>query len=162
MKNPFRSALVLALLAGCFALTATAQKPALVRNDAEPGRTPYQQTYYLTQNNSNCETAQYCRIAFPEVPLGFRLVVTHVSATFNLAPGGTGAYVSLQGGGLSPGDVAFLAASPVTPTMYLVSAPVTYFVNSGNAPVLLAQANNVDRTGYGFEATVTGYLVSIP
>jgi hypothetical protein len=162
MKNLFRSTFVLALIAGGFALTATAQKPTLVRNDAEPGRTPYQQTFFILQNASNCDSAQDCRINLPAVPAGFRLVINHVSVMFHMAPGGTGAYATLQTNSFGPGTVAFLTASPINATTYLISTPMTYFVEPGETPVIVVQGNDVDRTGYGAEATVSGYLVSIP
>jgi hypothetical protein len=141
--------------------TAHAQKPALVRNVDEPGRTPYQHSIGLVESNSTC--SQFlCSVSFPAVPAGYRLVVTHASASYGLVSGAGRANVFLG----ADGDIfnnTLMLPVPVNDgaNYYIVSSPVTYFVEPGSTPYLFLGGNGI-ATNQSATATIVGYLVAIP
>ncbi len=143
--------------------TAQAQKPALVRNQDEPGRNPYMQSISDNLSTQYC-TPYLCTIYFNPVPVGFRLVITHASARYKLAHTGSGPYVQIAAFGfVNAAAITLPAPVAIGGDYYIASGPVTYFVEPGVPPVLLLSGSPVDNTGmYAFEAAITGYLVPLP
>jgi hypothetical protein len=156
----------LLVIAGAFThllpATAYAQKPALVRNVDEPGRSPYQQVLLFNQSTQVC-TNYVCTLWFNPVPAGYRLVVTHVSARFRLADNGSEAYTTLGYDGNLASDIVLPAPSFIGYNYYVVSSPVTFYVEPGSSPTLSLSGNRVDASGsYSAQASIVGYLVAIP
>jgi hypothetical protein len=167
MSKLFRSSLLFSLLTAiCCAAphVANAQKPALVRNQDEPGRNYYVENVFFNQSASTCAGGATCAVVFPPVPAGFRLVVTYVSALYRLVPNTTGAYVSLAGdAGLFTRQID-LPAPVYTGSIYTVtSAPVMFFVEPGNTPVVYLNGDQVSQAlGFSSHVSLVGYLVAIP
>jgi hypothetical protein len=141
-------------------LAAHAQKPALTQNIDEKGRVPYQ-----AGTNVNCalnhDGPQICAIGFPVVPAGYRLVVTYISATFDEGVSAPSATVNLTGGALLPGGTTSLATGPVfVATLvggsFVLSSPVTYYVEPGGNAALTVQNYSSFATGF-----VSGYLINL-
>jgi len=143
-----------------FSVLAHAQKPALTQNIDEKGRVPYQ-----AGTNVNCvlnhDGPQICAIGFPVVPAGYRLVITYVSATFDEGVSAPSATVNLTGGALLPGSTTSLATGPVfVATLvggsFVLSSPVTYYVEPGGNAALTVQNYSSFATGF-----ISGYLVAL-
>jgi hypothetical protein len=142
--------------------TANAQKPALIKNVDERGRVPYQEHVNFAQDASRCSMFR-CAVSFPPVPAGFRLVITHASAFYRLATGGTFPYTTLGADGIE--GWALMLPTPVLSgsNFYITSSPVTYYVEPGSSPTLFMYGQYVTNNGSAnAEATVIGYLVAIP
>lgn len=61
-------------------------RAALTQNIDEPGRNPYQESYFSYLND--CAAAsKFCNFNFSVVPAGKRLVITHVSAYVDIQNG---------------------------------------------------------------------------
>jgi hypothetical protein len=165
MIKRFRAPFLLALMAVSFALlpaVADAQKPALVKNVDEPGRNPYQQGMLFNQSTQVC-TNFVCTLWFNPVPAGYRLVVTHVSVRYRLADNSIEAYTTLGSDGNMASDIVLPAPSFIGNNYYVVSSPVTFYVESGSSPTLFLSGNRVDASGsYSAQASIVGYLVAIP
>ena len=149
---------------------AFAAKAVLVQSADEPGRVPYQESMRIRNDSTNCPRPPdgrnlYCVATFPAVPVGMRLVVTHVSANYaRSAP----AEVALVRLGMNA-NLDFTLDLPVPvqlPDMrfgrFVVSSPVTFFVNSGDAPSVFLMAASSDREDAAIHVVVVGYLVSLP
>ena len=130
--------------------TTQAQKPAITKSIDEPGRTPY-----TSEIKGNCDGS--CNVQFKTVPAGLRLVVTYISASYITVPNASGpTLASLDGGS------AFLLLPLVAPATnngtirsFILSSPVTYYVEPGSAPRF-----NVSNSS-SFSASLFGYLVSV-
>jgi hypothetical protein len=163
-----RLAASLALATGFINLlpaTATAQKPALVRNVDEPGRSPYQHGVIFNQSPSDCSNYS-CTVYFPAVPAGYRLVVTYASAFYKLGNGSAGgSFASVSLGADYDDNARLMLPRPLTigDNTYIASGPITYYVEPGRSPILHLDGSPVATDG-GFSAqvTVVGYLVAIP
>jgi hypothetical protein len=164
MSSRSRYAIVTAFIGTFLALSslaAHAQKAAITQNIDEKGRVPYQ-----AGTNVNClqniqEGLKVCGIAFPIVPAGYRLVITYVSATFVEGTSVPSATVSLIGGAVLPGGTTTLATGPTfvataVADSFILSSPVTYYVEPGGTPTL--SVNNFSSFATGF---ISGYLVSL-
>jgi hypothetical protein len=140
------AAIVIMLLSA----SAQAQKPAITKSIDEPGRTPY-----TSEIKGTCDGS--CNVQFKAVPAGFRLVATYIGASYISIPNASGpSFASLDGG------PAFLYLPPVTAATnngvtrsFILSTPITYYVESGNAPRF-----NVGNSG-SFTASLFGYLVAV-
>ena len=142
-----------AALACC---AASAQKAALVQEAFGPGITPYQSNQLYNPSASICPNSFYCQIAFPAVPAGKRLVVTHASATYSVTQTGTEEIVSI---GANLFDTLDLPAAVYVGTFrYVASSPITYYFESGQTPYIFIGGSSVltNNTGH---ASIVGYLV---
>ena len=130
--------------------SAQAQKPAITKSIDEPGRTPY-----TSEIKGTCDGS--CNVQFKAVPAGFRLVATYIGASYISIPNASGpSFASLDGGS------AFLLLPVVAPATnngvtrsFILSTPITYYVESGSAPRF-----NVGNAG-SFSASLFGYLVAV-
>lgn len=152
------SVLRLALAAaGVLACTAaSAQKAALVQEAFGPGVTPYQSNQLYNPSASICPNSFFCQIAFPTVPAGKRLVVTHASATYSVTQTGTEEIVSI---GASLFDTMDLPAAVFVGSFrYTASSPITYYFEPGQTPYIFITGSSVltNNTGH---ASIVGYLV---
>jgi hypothetical protein len=169
MFKTFRLTNLLALATATFVLfataTANAQKPALVKDIDALGRAPYQQTVLFNQTGSYC-TNFVCTVNFNAVPAGYRLVVTHVSARYKLGNGNVGGTVATVGIGIDGylgGDTLQLPAPTYLGfSSYIVSSPVTFYVEPGRTPTVFLGGKFVSTDGsYSAQVTVVGHLISI-
>ena len=135
---------------------ASAQKAALVQELYGPGRSPYQSNQLYNPSAQICPNQFYCQIAFPAVPGGKRLVVTHVSATYSMNAGATEAVVSI---GKSLFDTMDLPAPVnVGGNRYVASSPITYYFEPGEIPYVFITGSSVVTNNTG-HASVIGFLV---
>ena len=153
-RSTLRVALAVAGVLACGA--ASAQKAALVQEAYGPGRTPYQSNQLYNPSASICPNNFYCQIAFPAVPAGKRLVVTHASATYSMNAGATEAIVEIGNGLFSTMDLP--APVNVGGNRYLASSPVTYYFEPGETPYIFITGGSV-ITGNTGHASIVGYLV---
>ncbi len=155
----FVSRLALAAVGALACLSASAQKAALVQEVYGPGRTPYQSNQLYNPSASICPNQFYCQIAFPPVPGGRRLVVTHASATYSMNSGATEAIVSIGNGLFSTMDLP--APVNVGANRYVASSPITYYFEPGETPYIFITGGSV-VTGNTGHASLVGYLVPAP
>jgi hypothetical protein len=142
--------------------TAHAQKPALVRNVDEPGRAPYQHSVHFSQTFSTCQSF-ICLVSFPPVPAGYRLVVTHASASYALVAGGSDAAVYLGADGDIVSNTLLLPVAVNSGSnFYYTSSPVTYFVEPGSTPYIILSGSFIATNGLAANVAIIGYLVAIP
>ena len=138
---------------------AVAQRPAIPKNIDSPKRTPYQAFSQV----ENC--TQICTFTFTPVPAGYRLVVTYASSFFQNGVPGSQAYATA---GYQQDQEQFqpliylplpaAIASPNYLQLAQLSAPVSYYVESGFTPNLRLYGSFASFYG---QATLTGYLVSL-
>ena len=163
-----------AIAVACSSISITpaahAAKPVLVQNADEPGRVPYQESLRIRNDSVNCplppsRTNFYCVATFPAVPAGMRLVVTHVSADYSRSEPGEVALVKL---GMNA-NLVFTLALPVPVQVpnnrfgrFVVSSPVTFFINSGESPSVFLFAASSDKVDAEIHVVLVGYLVSLP
>jgi hypothetical protein len=112
MINHLRVATLIAFTAVLTALVAAparAQKAALIQNIDEKGRVPYQ-----ALSNQKCNAFEgvtsFCSLEFTVVPVGYRLVITYISASY-FGSGATSTLstaAKLTGGALLPGGTEVL------------------------------------------------------
>jgi len=148
--------LALAVLVATACSAASAQKAALVQPVIGPGIQPYQSNQLYNPSASICPNSFYCQIAFPPVPAGKRLVVTHASATYSVTQTGTEEIVSI---GASLFDTMDLPAAVFVGTFrYVASSPITYYFEAGQTPYIFITGSSVltNNTGH---ASIVGYLV---
>ena len=153
-RSTLRIALAVAGVLACGA--ASAQKAALVQPAFGPGVTPYQSNQLYNPSASICPNQFYCQIAFPAVPAGKRLVVTHASATYSLNAGATEAIVEIGNGLFSTMDLP--AAVAVGNLRYVSSSPITYYFEQGETPYIFITGSSVITSNTG-HASIIGYLV---
>jgi hypothetical protein len=173
MRTRHHLATLLALAAALVpfaAIPAHAQKPALTENIDEKGRVPYHSNF-----QSSC-SGGLCAFNFKSVPEGFRLVITHASAQYEVTDTLVENYVLLDGGTPTPGDsgndydeflpppVSVGQLTPGEPNpvyVYMVSSPVTYYVEPGGTPKLVIVGVGSGGNG-STNGSISGYLVAIP
>ncbi len=151
--------LALATLGVLASSAASAQKAALVQEVFGPGVTPYQSNQLYNPSASICPNQFFCQIAFPAVPAGKRLVVTHASGTYSMNPGATEAIVSIGAGLFDTMDLP--AAVPVGTNRYVASSPITYYFEPGTTPYIFITGGSVITSNTG-HASIVGYLVPAP
>ena len=149
---------------------AFAAKAVLVQSADEPGRAPYQESMRIRNDSVNCplpptRTNFYCVATFPAVPPGMRLVVTHVSADYARSEPTEVALVRL---GMNA-NLDFTLALPVPVQLpnnrfgrFVVSSPMTFFVNGGDSPSVFLMAASSDRVDAAIQVVLVGYLVALP
>src|SRR4051794_26374006 len=118
---------------------------------------PYQETVHFNQSAATC-TNFVCEATFAAVPAGKRLVVTYLSATYGLSPGGTLATVELGINGSFNRPSIVLPAERSGFDSYVASGPVTFYVDAGNKPTLDRQGQFVQPASLTASASIVGYL----
>ncbi len=151
--------LALAALGALACSAASAQKAALVQEVFGPGVTPYQSNQLYNPSASICPNQFFCQIAFPAVPAGKRLVVTHASGTYSMNSGATEAIVSIGTALFDTMDLP--AAVPVGANRYVASSPITYYFEPGTTPYIFITGGSVITSNTG-HASIVGYLVPAP
>lgn len=150
--------IVISLALAWAACGASAQpKPALVQDRDEPGRDPY--VVAIHQASTGFCNIAACVFNFAAVPAGKRVVITHVAVGVPLAAGTSqaAAYLLRSDGVVMP----LPAAQRVRPNRYVVSTPITFFVDAGQAPSIEFQYDEIDAGGFVY-ATLSGYFVTLP
>ncbi len=158
-QGPIASRFALALLAALACTAASAQRAALVQEAYGPGRTPYQSNQLYNPSAAICPNQFYCQIAFPPVPAGKRLVVTHASGTYTLNAGATEAIVSIGSGLFDTMDLP--APVNVGNNRYVASSPITFYFEAGQTPYIFITGSSV-ITGNTGHASMVGYFVNTP
>jgi hypothetical protein len=102
-----------------------------------------------------------CVVNFPVVPTGKRLVVTYASASYSLSAGGALQDVQIGADGNTNGDYQHLTTSNVGINRIVAGTPITYYVDAGHNPSLFLTGEFIGF-GFGADATIAGYLVSVP
>ena len=148
--------LALAAFGALASSAASAQKAALVQEASGPGITPYQSNQLYNPSASICPNQFYCQIAFPAVPAGKRLVVTHASATYSMNAGASEAIVSIGNSLFSTMDLP--APIFVGLNRYVASSPITYYFEPGETPYIFITGGSVVTNNTG-HASLVGYLV---
>ena len=156
MFQPSVLRLAVAAFAALACGAASAQKAALVQEATGPGITPYQSNQLYNPSASICPNQFYCQIAFPAVPAGKRLVVTHASATYSMNAGAVEAIVSIGNSLFSTMDLP--APVGVGFNRYVASSPVTYYFEQGETPYIFITGSSVITSNTG-HASIIGYLV---
>lgn len=148
--------LVLVLHAG----SAAAQtRAALTKNVDEPGRTPYQQSQIFSPSACTFNSVLYfCRLAFPSIPNGKRLVLEH--ASIFVAETDSGAPDSLRFLNAFNGTALWVqpAFTPRvnTPSHFFLERDVLVYYEGGEIPTVLLA---VTAPLAAAEMTVHGYLI---
>ena len=145
--------------------------PLLVKSVDEPGRAPYQQTVQIPEANSGCVQG-FCdsTFTFPAVPANKRLVIQYVSADLLLSSGGVTGGATL--GPTGPGNPLPLGGHVLPLTLqssfqgvnsWMTSQQVTFYVDPLQQPTIdiLSDSGHTLVSG-AINATITGYLVSLP
>ena len=153
MKTLLRSS---TLAVAAFAATAAlAQpKPALVQDIDQPGRAKYQESV-----SHSCQDSSTCYFYFSAVPAGKRLVVTWVSAIYELNASGD------SQGILYPYDLSgvelYLLPSPNqwAGTSRTINSPVMMYVEAGSYPSLEILSTLFSGSA---KVTLVGYYLSVP
>lgn len=129
-----------------------AQNAVPVQNVDEPGRRPHQQTV------TNVVSGR----AFPEVPAGYRLVVTYASAYAGpiTNPVQLGVGAGLTSGPASSGGINLPNPVTLNGNYRQVGGAVTFYIDGPNRPVILFTGNVPSSVFQTF--SVVGYLVPIP
>jgi hypothetical protein len=162
MLNRSRIVALLVFSTALSALVSTpahAQKPALTQNIDEKGRVPYQDTEVkLCTNMGNVD----CGLTFTQVPAGYRLVVTYVSAFFYLNSSSNPYYIGLYGGYNLPNgtqsSTIILIPTAIGGNGYAVSSQVTYYVDQSYYPSFDAPGAAIGKYVVG---TISGYLINL-
>jgi hypothetical protein len=138
--------------------------PVLVRNVDNEVTEPYQKSLTFNKDSSTClSNLLLCQAIFPSVPDGKRLVITYASAKFALSSGGTAANAFLsKDGDVGFGDLLILPA-PVSIGLnsYIASGPVTFYLEAGETPTVNLGGQFMS-TSHSAQATISGYLISVP
>jgi hypothetical protein len=150
---------VLALALHLIANQAAAQpRAALTKNVDEPGRRPYQVEGSIIPSTCSFNSVLYfCRVDFPVVPTGKRLVVEHVS-TFVVVDGGSPDSLRF----MTPlGGTAFWVQPIFTPRVniaghFFLDRPVVVYYEPGDTPQVLLQLTAPPIVA---QFTVHGYLI---
>jgi hypothetical protein len=131
-----------------------AAMPVFFRNVDDPGRIPYQSINFI-----NC-TGQDCNFAFPPVPAGHRLVVTHVSGDVQVTtvPNVIAFSVGRQDGATITG---FMLPPPYELGVNAFDHAVLFYVDGGQfySFTVLLDSSSTFLSGFGETFVATGYLL---
>lgn len=145
---------IVALLALTMVSSALAQKPALIQNIDEKGRTPFYDTVI-----GSCSYGS-CILTFATVPAGYRLVVTHASIRFLLDSSAGTSWAFFANGGYGPSGYYYEVYLPAPGTnggtVYTYSSPITAYAEAGQQPSISLFNSQADPVG-----TIDGYLVAL-
>lgn len=158
------AAVTIAIVAAAwFSPSAYAQKAAIVQSVDEPGRNPYQEALF----NTTCRGLSSCTFSYSAVPVGKRLVLTHITGYVDVSDGTfpNGSVVSNLGGD-AYANVHFTAlrGSPAAlgTRMYINEQVLAYFgpgeVPSGNLGVI----GTTGTFSGGARLQLSGYFVNLP
>lgn len=156
----------LAIAAACVlcAQPALAQtRAALVQSVDEPGRNPYQES----QSNPYCRGSTSCSFNFATVPVGKRLVLTHISGYVDT---GTGVlpngFVSSGFGGSAYATLPFTgvrgATSALGTRIFINHSVLAYFGPGEPINAVYHVNGSGDTFSGGATLMLTGYFVNVP
>ena len=131
-------------------------KPALVQDRDEAGRAPYVEAIQTTAS-TKC-SAIACGYDLTVVPAGKRLVISHVAVTVAQTVANSTAFAYLMRNG---GDIVPLGIMQQAGGRYVLSMPVTYYVEAGQTPRIELATDSVDLTKF-FGAALIGHFVALP
>ncbi|MDP1900989.1 MAG: hypothetical protein Q8K96_11115 [Rubrivivax sp.] len=158
------AALALAVAAVCAmgAAPAAAQtRAALVQSVDEPGRNPYQEAL----SDLTCRGTTVCSFGFAPVPVGKRLVVTHISGYIDTAAGTPpNGFFKSSFGGSAYATVPFTGVRGPTGALgvrYFINQQVLAYFGVGETPQGTMQMLG-DMASGGALLMVSGYYVSVP
>lgn len=171
-RSACRTLLTTALFCGlscAAALPVLAQRAVPVESVDAQGRNAYFESHAFVQNVAACPP-NYCFVRFAPVPVGKRLVVTHVAVRFFAAAGFGVPYLELgsdvvQNGSSMPlPPVAVLASIAAdASSIAVMSAPVTWYAATGTTPTILVIGPNAAvRFSLPSLASISGYFVNLP
>lgn len=135
-------------------LTSRATRTVSVRNVDERGRAPYMQFQVRPCPGG---AAVPCEVAFPPVPAGHRLVLEHVNASINFAPGGVRRTALIV---LEDAIVVLPTRPSSDPNLVIVNEPALVYYESGETPIFQIVAND-DADLPLITTAVSGYLVTL-
>lgn len=156
----------LALAAGalCAAIAAPAAaqgRAALVQSIDEPGRNPYQEA----ASDTACRGTTVCSFNFAPVPIGKRLVVTHISGYIDTASGTPpNGFFKSNFGGSAYATVPFTGVRGPNGglgTRYFINQQVLAYFGVGETPNATMQMFG-DLASGGALLMVSGYFVNAP
>jgi hypothetical protein len=126
-----------------------ATMPALTSSIDDPGRIAYQNT----MTSTNCMSGTQCNFVFPNVPVGHRLVVQHISGSLNMI--GTPSVVVVNLSGPRQG-ISFFA--PFVSNVSSFDQPVLLYFDSGES---VGVGISLFATNFTFDQNMTliGYLL---
>jgi len=157
-------AVAFAMAGVSWAPAAMAQtRAALVQSIDEPGRNPYQET----QANTNCRGSTVCVFNFAQVPVGKRLVLTHISGYVDTAAGTLpNGFVSSGFGGSTYATLAFTGVrgpTGVLGTRNFINHNVLAYFGPGEPINASYHVNGTgDTMSGGALLMLTGYFVNLP
>lgn len=141
-------------------------RAALTQNIDEPGRNPYQESFFSYQ--TNCAAAsKFCNFNFSTVPVGKRLVITHVSAYVDVISGQL-PNCNLQSdfGGSQYASAFFTGVrGPVSAgsTRIFVNQDLQMYFGAGETPHgFCGLVSTSDSFAGGANMALTGYYISNP
>jgi hypothetical protein len=151
-----------ALCLGAASLQAQT-RAALVQSIDEPGRNPYQETL----SDLSCRNTTVCSFNFGAVPVGKRLVVTHIAGYVDTAAGTlpNGFFSSSFGGSVYP-TLPFTGVrgpSSALGVRIFINHQVLAYFGPGDSPRGVYHVNGSgDTMSGGALMMVTGYFVNLP
>ncbi len=125
---------------------------------------PYQHTIDFNPDATICgSNLLVCRVEFPAVPPGKRLILTYASAHYGLIPGGLFPSVEIADSNSSFGSTRIALPAPVREgtagDTYVAAGPIKLYVEAGKTPTMLVAGQYVSSTNTA-NASLVGYLVS--
>lgn len=133
------------------ALNAGTPVPLIVGNVDEPGRIPYQSEALVNSCNGIS-----CTYTFNNPSAGHRLVVQHISGSWNNTTFGATLVVGASADS-GAARAAFDKTEPATSNQFFFDQPVLFYVDAGHTFTVSMGVNS--GTSLGASIFVSGYLV---
>ena len=142
-------------------------RAAIIQNQDEPGRNPYQESYFAF--GTDCAAgSQFCNYNFSAVPVGKRLVLTNVSGYVDVKNGTLpNANIQSSVAGSQSAAIFFTgvrgAVSTSGSTRMYFNQPVRAYFGEGEKPHgFEGLVSTTDSFAGGGEMVLSGYYVSLP
>lgn len=161
---PTALALVVAAVCALSAAPVAAQtRAALVQSVDEPGRNPYQET----QSNTTCRGTTVCAFGYAPVPVGKRLVLTHISGYVDTAAGTLpNGFVQSSFGGTAYATLAFTGVrgpnSALGVRIFINHSVQAYFGPGESLHGTFHVNGSGDAMSGGALLMLSGYYVNVP
>lgn len=126
--------------------------PLVVRSVAE---IPYQRSTFFNQGADTC-TDFVCEVTFDEVPAGYRLVVTYVSARYAMS--GTQNNATVRVGSTFGTSILLPPPVQIGTTNWATGSPVTFYFEAGETPRLSLGGQFVSGVSNTAHASIVGRL----
>lgn len=130
------------------------------RLKVEADQVPYQHTVFFNQTPDTC-TQFVCKVNFPTVPTGKRLVVTYASAQWSLTSGGNfaTATVGVNSNGTDQPQILLPAAVLSGFTSWVAAGPVTFYAEAGDVPTISLGGQFVQPVSSTATVAIVGHLI---